>query len=247
MGGPGATPVPQAARPHDSPTPLPAPALPAGAEPSRPAGKRQRPADLGSDTDSAEEQGRRPCPAARIELSTQHLDRLVAAVGDAHAGRQQPRHRAQHEPGRRALRAGYLDALLDALQVVPGPVQVVVNGQHTGGEPCFHPHPLASNAAPRTVLLAIFGSLTAAMPPPEEVDPRPVAEAFWKAAREQYDCHLAPAPRPRLRHTAPGAQPPPTRGRVFPPHVDTSPAAKRKAAHRRRARDQQAGVGGVPS
>ncbi len=211
----------------------PAPPAPRGV-------KRSLPTDI-------PEQTPRPCPAVRVELGPQHLDRLVEAVADARAGREQPRHRAQHEPGLRALRAGYRDALMDELQVAPGPLQVVVNGQSAVETPSFHPHPLAASAAPRAVLLAIFGSLTAALPPPEEVDPRPVAEAFWKGAREQYDRHLAPAPRQRQQRAAtPRTVRAPTRGRVFPPPIDTSPAAKRKAARRRRARNQQAGAGGVP-
>lgn len=226
----------------------PLPPLPRGV-------KRRLPADT-------PEQPPRPCPAVRFELSTQHLDRLVAADADGRAGRDQPRHRAQHQQGLRALRAGYRDALMDVLQVAPGPLQVVVNGRRAVGEPGFHPHPLAARAAPRTVLLAIFGSLTASMPPPEDVDPRPVAEAFWKAAREQYDRHLAPAPRQRQRSPTAGTGPHPAprpqqrspaartgqrpaRGRIFPPTTDTSPAAKRKATRRRRARNQQ-GAGGVP-
>ncbi len=45
-------------------------------------------------------------------------------------------------PGRRA---GYRDALMDALQVAPGPLQVVVNGQSAVETPSFHPHPTASS------------------------------------------------------------------------------------------------------
>jgi hypothetical protein len=118
------------------------------------------------------------------------LSRLASAYEDKKAGRQQPVGWRAFAPLDAKLRGGYADAL--QLQLNPlasgAVVTVHLHGQSAVVSSAAVPdqHALASGP-PLMMLRALFGQYTADMPSPEEVDPVPVAAAFWQGVRRQWE------------------------------------------------------------
>lgn len=143
--------------------------------------------------------------APEFTFAPMQLSRLQEAVAAGTMGRKHAPHPERETHGLRVLRAGFADELEGLLG--PEAVLVTQNGRQRMEIDWAPAHPILAHQAPLQVVRSLLGLSTAALPSPEEVDPRPAVHAFLKALVMQYDEYVEPPPRRGTRrHSRSGSQ-----------------------------------------